>query len=100
MLPYHVGYHKWAAQVICSFPQLFTLDFFISFFPHFCSFIFLRCFKENWVYNILKFFYMYGMLACPLLELGQMEDAEKAVRKALEINEQDLWGQHNVSYSY
>ncbi|KAL5553986.1 hypothetical protein UlMin_041387 [Ulmus minor] len=42
--------------------------------------------------------YMYGMLAFPLLELGRMEDAEKAARKALEINKQDLWGQHNLCH--
>ncbi|KAF4400640.1 hypothetical protein G4B88_023048 [Cannabis sativa] len=40
--------------------------------------------------------YIYGMLAFPLLELGQMEEAEKAARKALEINKDDCWAQHNV----
>lgn len=37
------------------------------------------------------------MLAFPLLELGRMEEAEKAAKKALEINKQDSWAQHNVS---
>uniref|UniRef100_A0A803MB19 Tetratricopeptide repeat protein 38 n=1 Tax=Chenopodium quinoa TaxID=63459 RepID=A0A803MB19_CHEQI len=38
--------------------------------------------------------YIYGMLSFPLLELGQMEEAERAARKALEINKQDVWAQH------
>ncbi|KAH9606849.1 hypothetical protein KSS87_020257 [Heliosperma pusillum] len=38
--------------------------------------------------------YIYGMLAFPLLELGLMEDAEKASRTALEINKLDFWAQH------
>lgn len=38
--------------------------------------------------------YIYGMLAFPLLELGRMEEAERAARKALEINRQDFWAQH------
>ncbi|KAJ8637877.1 hypothetical protein MRB53_012144 [Persea americana] len=38
--------------------------------------------------------YIYGMLAFPLLELARMDDAEKAARKGLEINKQDLWSQH------
>ncbi|KAJ8445410.1 hypothetical protein Cgig2_031223 [Carnegiea gigantea] len=41
--------------------------------------------------------YIYGMLAFPLLELGRMDEAERASRKALEINQQDLWAQHCVS---
>ncbi|KAM6546399.1 hypothetical protein CsatB_027135 [Cannabis sativa] len=43
--------------------------------------------------------YIYGMFAFPLLEQGQMEEAEKAARKALEINKDDCWAQHNVSYN-
>ncbi|GAB2280350.1 hypothetical protein Dimus_014987 [Dionaea muscipula] len=42
--------------------------------------------------------YIYGMLAFPLLELGKMEEAEKAARKALEINKQDVWAQHNLCH--
>lgn len=38
--------------------------------------------------------YIYGMLAFPLLELARMDDAEKAARKGLDINKQDLWSQH------
>lgn len=40
--------------------------------------------------------YIYGMLAFPLLELGRMDDAEKAARKGLAINKNDCWSQHNV----
>lgn len=39
------------------------------------------------------------MLAFPLLELGQMADAEKAAKRAYEINKQDVWAQHAVSYN-
>lgn len=42
--------------------------------------------------------YIYGMLAFPLLELARMDDAEKAARKGLDINKQDLWSQHCVSH--
>ncbi|EXB63787.1 hypothetical protein L484_021058 [Morus notabilis] len=42
--------------------------------------------------------YIYGMLAFPLLELGRMGDAEKAVKKALEINKHDCWAQHNMCH--
>lgn len=38
------------------------------------------------------------MLAFPLLELNQMADAEKAAKKGFEINKQDYWAQHAVSY--
>ncbi|KAL9226266.1 hypothetical protein vseg_002098 [Gypsophila vaccaria] len=38
--------------------------------------------------------YIYGMLAFPFLELGLMEDAERAARNALEINKLDFWAQH------
>ncbi|GAB4839915.1 hypothetical protein Ancab_020625 [Ancistrocladus abbreviatus] len=38
--------------------------------------------------------YIYGMLAFPLLELGRMGEAEKAARKALQINKHDSWAQH------
>lgn len=41
--------------------------------------------------------YIYGMLAFPLLELGQMEDAEKAAKKGYEIKKDDPWSQHAVS---
>nr|ABF98282.1 expressed protein [Oryza sativa Japonica Group] len=39
--------------------------------------------------------YIYGMLAFPLLELGRMDDAEKAARKGLAINKNDCWLTHN-----
>ncbi|KAJ4959710.1 hypothetical protein NE237_019620 [Protea cynaroides] len=42
--------------------------------------------------------YIYGMVAFPLLELGKLEDAEKAARKGLEINKQDHWSQHNLCH--
>lgn len=38
--------------------------------------------------------YIHGMLSFPLLELGRMEDAERAARKAIEINKQDVFAQH------
>uniref|UniRef100_A0A2P2MLA1 Tetratricopeptide repeat protein 38 n=1 Tax=Rhizophora mucronata TaxID=61149 RepID=A0A2P2MLA1_RHIMU len=38
------------------------------------------------------------MLAFPLLELGNMSDAEAAARKGLEINEQDYWAQHALCH--
>lgn len=41
--------------------------------------------------------YVYGMLAFPLLELGRMEDAEKAAKRGCEINKDDPWSQHAVS---
>jgi hypothetical protein len=46
--------------------------------------------------------YIYGMLAFPLLELGKMDEAERAARKGLAINKNDVWSQHNVcsGYSY
>ena len=40
------------------------------------------------------------MLAFPLLELGRMEDAEKAAKKGFEINREDCWAQHGVSKTY
>lgn len=43
---------------------------------------------------------MYGMLAFPLLELGRMEDAEKAATRGFEINKQDIWSQHAVGQCY
>ncbi|RZC79968.1 hypothetical protein C5167_042546 [Papaver somniferum] len=43
--------------------------------------------------------YIHGILSFPLLELGRMEDAEKAARKGLEINMYDVWSQHGVSQS-
>lgn len=36
------------------------------------------------------------MLAFPLLELGQMKDAEEAAKRGFEINKQDGWSQHAV----
>ncbi|XP_027361616.1 tetratricopeptide repeat protein 38 isoform X2 [Abrus precatorius] len=42
--------------------------------------------------------YIYGMLAFPLLELGRMEDAEKAARRGFEINKQDIWSQHALCH--
>ncbi|RDX73424.1 Tetratricopeptide repeat protein 38, partial [Mucuna pruriens] len=42
--------------------------------------------------------YIYGMLAFPLLELGLMEDAEKAARRGFEINKQDNWSQHALCH--
>ncbi|TKY69753.1 Tetratricopeptide repeat protein 38 [Spatholobus suberectus] len=42
--------------------------------------------------------YIYGMLAFPLLELGRMEDAEKAARKGFEINKEDSWSQHALCH--
>ncbi|KAJ4871707.1 Tetratricopeptide repeat (TPR)-like superfamily protein [Raphanus sativus] len=38
--------------------------------------------------------YAYGMLAFPLLELGHLEEAEKAARKGYEINKNDSWAHH------
>lgn len=40
------------------------------------------------------------MLAFPLLELGRMVDAEKAAKKAFEINKEDPWAHHAVSFLY
>ncbi|AES96463.2 putative tetratricopeptide repeat protein [Medicago truncatula] len=34
------------------------------------------------------------MLAFPLLELGQMKEAEEAAKRGFEINNQDGWSQH------
>ncbi|PSS13550.1 Tetratricopeptide repeat protein like [Actinidia chinensis var. chinensis] len=42
--------------------------------------------------------YIYGMLAFPLLELGRMEDAEKAAKKGFEINREDCWAQHGLCH--
>ncbi|KAI3433080.1 Tetratricopeptide repeat protein 38 [Psidium guajava] len=42
--------------------------------------------------------YVYGMLAFPLLELGQMADAEKAAKKGFEINSEDCWAQHALCH--
>ncbi|KAJ0675116.1 putative tetratricopeptide repeat protein [Helianthus annuus] len=42
--------------------------------------------------------FVYGMLAFPLLELGRMEDAEKAAKKGFQINKEDPWSQHAVSH--
>ncbi|CAA0834723.1 Tetratricopeptide repeat (TPR)-like superfamily protein [Striga hermonthica] len=44
--------------------------------------------------------YIYGMLAFPLLELGRMEDAEKAGKKGYEINKDDPWSQHALCHVY
>ena len=42
--------------------------------------------------------YIYGMWAFALLEMGRMSDAEKSALKGLELNKDDPWSQHNVSY--
>ncbi|KAK7309553.1 hypothetical protein RJT34_06367 [Clitoria ternatea] len=42
--------------------------------------------------------YIYGLLAFPLLELGRMEDAEKAAKRGFEINKQDCWSQHALCH--
>ncbi|CAL0331476.1 unnamed protein product [Lupinus luteus] len=42
--------------------------------------------------------YIYGMLAFPLLELGQMKDAEEAAKRGFEINKQDCWSQHALCH--
>lgn len=42
--------------------------------------------------------YIYGMLAFALLELGRMEDAEKAGKMGYELNKDDAWSQHSVSF--
>jgi hypothetical protein len=44
--------------------------------------------------------YIYGLLAFPLLELDRMADAEEAAKKGFEINKQDYWAQHAVSYLF
>ncbi|KAL8035659.1 hypothetical protein ABFX02_12G111800 [Erythranthe guttata] len=44
--------------------------------------------------------YIYGMLAFPLLELGRMEEAEKAGKKGYEINKHDTWSQHAICHVY
>ncbi|KAG6426322.1 hypothetical protein SASPL_110544 [Salvia splendens] len=44
--------------------------------------------------------YIYGMLAFTLLELGRMEDAEKAGKKGYELNKDDAWSQHAVSFQF
>lgn len=40
--------------------------------------------------------YIYGLLSFALLEVGQMRDAEKAAKRGLEINKEDVWAQHAV----
>ncbi|KAL3631103.1 hypothetical protein CASFOL_024087 [Castilleja foliolosa] len=44
--------------------------------------------------------YIYGMLAFALLELGQMEDAEKAGKKGYEIKNDDPWAQHAICHVF
>ncbi|XP_062212088.1 uncharacterized protein LOC133913061 isoform X2 [Phragmites australis] len=44
--------------------------------------------------------YIYGMLAFPLLELGRMDEAERAARKGLSINKNDVWSQHNLCHVF
>ncbi|KVI05592.1 hypothetical protein Ccrd_016084 [Cynara cardunculus var. scolymus] len=44
--------------------------------------------------------FVYGMLAFPLLELGRMEDAEKAAKKGFEINKEDPWSQHALCHVF
>lgn len=43
--------------------------------------------------------YIYGMLAFPLLELGRYADAEAAAKRGFEIDREDAWTHHAVSYS-
>ncbi|XP_038891807.1 tetratricopeptide repeat protein 38 isoform X2 [Benincasa hispida] len=42
--------------------------------------------------------FIYGMLAFSLLELGYMEEAEKAARRGLDINKKDGWAQHALCH--
>jgi len=42
--------------------------------------------------------YIYGMLAFALLEVGRMEDAEKAAKKGFEINKEDSWVHHDLCH--
>ncbi|KAK3149688.1 hypothetical protein QOZ80_3AG0220950 [Eleusine coracana subsp. coracana] len=44
--------------------------------------------------------YIYGLLAFPLLELGKMDEAERAARKGLDINKGDVWSQHNLCHVF
>ncbi|CAD6206223.1 unnamed protein product [Miscanthus lutarioriparius] len=44
--------------------------------------------------------FIYGMLAFPLLELGRMDEAERAARKGLAINKNDFWSQHNLCHVF
>ncbi|XP_068637004.1 uncharacterized protein [Aristolochia californica] len=44
--------------------------------------------------------YVYGMLSFPLLELDRMEEAEKAAKRGLEINKEDIWSQHNLCHVF
>lgn len=43
--------------------------------------------------------YIHGTLAFPLLELVRMEEAAAASRKGYEINKEDAWAHHCVSFS-
>ncbi|KAA0034370.1 tetratricopeptide repeat protein 38 isoform X1 [Cucumis melo var. makuwa] len=42
--------------------------------------------------------FIYGMLAFSLLELGCMEEAEKAARRGLDIDKKDSWAQHALCH--
>ncbi|KAG5521108.1 hypothetical protein RHGRI_033614 [Rhododendron griersonianum] len=42
--------------------------------------------------------YIYGMLSFALLEVGRMEDAEKAAKKGFEIYNEDSWAQHGLCH--
>ncbi|KAI7726699.1 hypothetical protein M8C21_000264 [Ambrosia artemisiifolia] len=44
--------------------------------------------------------FVYGMLAFSLLEVGLMEDAEKAASKGFQINSHDPWSQHALCHVY
>ncbi|PIN05642.1 hypothetical protein CDL12_21818 [Handroanthus impetiginosus] len=44
--------------------------------------------------------YIYGMLAFSLLELGRIDDAEKAGKKGYEIKKDDPWSQHALCHVY
>lgn len=43
--------------------------------------------------------YIYGMLAFALLELGRYAEAKEAAKKGFEIDSEDAWTHHAVSYS-
>ncbi|KAK4261210.1 hypothetical protein QN277_004240 [Acacia crassicarpa] len=44
--------------------------------------------------------YIYGLLSFALLEVGQMRDAQKAAKKGLEINKEDVWAQHALCHVF
>ncbi|KAG8097816.1 hypothetical protein GUJ93_ZPchr0013g37009 [Zizania palustris] len=44
--------------------------------------------------------YIYGMRAFPLMELGRINETERASRKGLAINKNDCWSQHNLCHVF